>query len=117
MSRNQPPLGSMLAPAIIAAEMTGAFGLLWPPWRRRAARQATVLISVLPLALVANQLLVGRGVCGCWFSLRMAQGDLHFVLNGFLIALSLFVWYAFRRPPEGLANTRSQPPVKAADKE
>lgn len=92
------PLGAWLAPLVIAAELSAALGLLWSPWRATAALQAAVLVSVFSVALAVNFLLGARGICGCWFSLTMAQGNLHFVLNGILIALSLFVWRTCRSP-------------------
>lgn len=92
------PLGTWLAPIVIAAELSAALGLLWSPWRRRAALQSAVLMTVFTAALAVNYLLGARGVCGCWFSLTMAQGNLHFLLNGILIALSLLVWHASEAP-------------------
>jgi len=86
------PVGAFLAPIIIAAELTVAIGLMMPAWRRAASLQGALLLSLFTLALLVNRLLGARGVCGCWFSIEMAQGDVHFLLNGLLILLSLFLW-------------------------
>ena len=87
------PLGKFLAPIVIAAELTIAAGLLNAAWRRLAALMAAALLVVFTAALLVNQLLGSSGACGCWFSINMAQGSLHLVLNVLMIAMSLFVWH------------------------
>jgi hypothetical protein len=91
------PMGRILAPLIIAIESAIAFGLLKDGWRRIAALLAACLLVLLTGALTANSLFGSKGVCGCWFSINMAQGNMHFVLNAAMIAMSLFVWHASKR--------------------
>ncbi len=88
------PIGEGLAPLVIAAELLVALGLTISRWRRRAALQAAMLMSVFTVALLFNHLLGERGVCGCWFSINMAKGETHLVLNILLILMCLFVWHA-----------------------
>ena len=92
------PLGKQLAPLIISAELAIAIGLLHNSWRRIAARQSAILMSIFTVALVANQIFGQKGLCGCWFSVNMAQGDIHLVLNIILVALSLSLWYSSPAP-------------------
>lgn len=88
------PMGSFLAPIIIAAELSIAVGLLASAWRRIAALQATVLMALLTLGLVSDRLLGNRDICGCWFSVNLAQGDAHFLLNAIMLILSFLLWKA-----------------------
>lgn len=88
------PMGFVLAPVIIAAEATIAIGLVKHSWRRLAALCAAALMSLFTTALIANRALGGRGTCGCWFSINMAEGNLHLLLNALIIGLSLLVWRA-----------------------
>lgn len=88
------PIGSTLAPLLIAAELAVAVGLLKSSWRRTASLQACGLMALFTLALVVNRILGGRGVCGCWFSINMAEGNSHLALNFMIIVLSIFVWHA-----------------------
>ncbi len=92
------PMGSTLAPLVIAAELTVAAGLAWRPWRGTAALQAALMTLVFTVATVANRMTGATEICGCWFSLNMARGELHLVFNVALIILSLLVWLAHRRP-------------------
>lgn len=86
------PLGSVLAPVIIAAELAVAVGLIVRHWRRTAALQAAGLMTLLTIALAVNQTRGAEGICGCWFSINTAPGNLHLALNFILIALCLLVW-------------------------
>lgn len=96
------PIGSTLAPLLIAAELAIAVGLLRSSWRRTASLQACGLMTVFTLALVMNRILGGREICGCWFSINMAEGNNHLALNLLIILLSLFVWHAAAgRMPSG----------------
>lgn len=86
------PMGEYLAPVIIAAELMTAIALLRPAWRRDAALQAAVLMTMFTIGLIGNALSGKDAICGCWFSISMAQGNVHFVLNGLVIAMSLLIW-------------------------
>jgi len=86
------PMGSILAPVVIAAEAAVAVGLARRQWRRNASLAAACLMAVFTIGLVGNRLSGEDAICGCWFSISMAQGDSHFVLNATIIAMSLFVW-------------------------
>lgn len=90
------PVGSTLAPLIIAAELAVAVGLAVRRWRRTAALQAACLMALLTIALAVNRVQGIEDICGCWFSINTAQGDFHFVLNGILVALCLSVWFSER---------------------
>lgn len=99
------PMGSVLAPVIIAAELAIAIGLLRKSWRATASLQGAILMTVFTVGLAANRLSGQDALCGCWFSISMAQGDAHFLLNGILIAMSLLVWRATNRlAPRALAE-------------
>ncbi len=86
------PIGFALAPFIIAVELSIAVGLGVRRWRRTAALQAAGLMTLFTVALAVNRLRGAEKICGCWFSINTAQGGLHFVFNGILIALCLIVW-------------------------
>lgn len=100
------PLGSTLAPLVIAAEMAIAVGLMVRRWRRIASLQAALLLGLFTVALAVNYQMGGREVCGCWFSLSMLPGSLHFAFNCILIALSLLVWQASKPNPPGASGAR-----------
>lgn len=91
------PLGHYLAPLVIASELSISIGLVKGTWRRLAALQAAVLMTLFTVGLAGNRLLGGESICGCWFSVTMAQGDRHFILNAIIIAMSLLLWRAERR--------------------
>jgi uncharacterized membrane protein YphA (DoxX/SURF4 family) len=86
------PMGWLLAPVVIAAEAVVAIGLLRREWRRSAALAGAILMAVFTVGLLGNRLSGEDAICGCWFSISMAQGDSHFVLNASIIGMSLFVW-------------------------
>ena len=86
------PLGHVLAPLLIAAEVAIAVGLLFPASRRTAALQGAFLVLLFSVALVSNKLLGARELCGCWFSVNLAPGNLHLALNLILFVLFLVVW-------------------------
>lgn len=99
------PFGAELAPLVIAAELAIAAGLAVPPWRGIAALQSALLLFLFTVAMAVNQILGGREICGCWFSLSMLPGGLHLFFNGALIALSLAAWHS-SRGMAGLAEGR-----------
>lgn len=86
------PIGSTIAPAIIAAELTTALGLAAVRWRRHASLLAAFMLAAFSAALLAGEARGRSGACGCWFSIDLAPGRLHLVLNGLLIVLSLLIW-------------------------
>lgn len=81
------PMGSILAPLIIAAELTVATGLLRAGWRQTSAMAGAVLMAVFTVGLIGNRMSGADAICGCWFSISMAQGDAHFLLNGLVILM------------------------------
>ena len=85
-------LGQYLAPVIIAAEFSVAVGLLFRSSVRFSAGVAACLLLVFSVALVANRTMGGDDrLCGCWFSISLAQGSSHLVLNALLFAMSLLL--------------------------
>ncbi|MCG8462862.1 MAG: hypothetical protein MI919_41785, partial [Holophagales bacterium] len=52
-------------------------------------------------ALAANLLYGERGICGCWFTITLADStESHLLLNGMIIAMSLIVWWDSRQSEE-----------------
>lgn len=98
------PIGSLLGPLIIGAELMIPIGLLIAPWRRTAALQASLLMVVFTVALIANERLGGRGICGCWFSINMAAGNAHLGLNVLVFLLSFLLWRSLSSPANVLVS-------------
>jgi hypothetical protein len=89
-------LGRLLASVVVAAELAIAVGLAVPAFRTLAASLEIGFIVVVSLAAVLQQVMGGANACGCWFSINMARGPLHWVLNLILLILGLFVLRAWR---------------------
>lgn len=102
------PIGSHLAPGVIAAELMVAAGFMLPTWRRSAALLATILMSIFTVAIIANEIMGGRGVCGCWFSINMGDSRAHIALNVILTGLSFSLWRTFSTEESGGATRVSQ---------
>lgn len=84
----------ILGPAVIAAELLAAVGLLVPRWRREGALSAAALLALFTAATSTNHLLGGRGICGCWFTVTLAQGTTaHVVQNFMFLVLALLVFW------------------------
>lgn len=103
------PVGLYLAPLIIAAELAIAIGFLRSCWRQTAALQSAALMTVFTIALAGNRVLGSRGICGCWFSINMAEGNAHFLLNGIIIGLSLLLWYTWRTATRRSTELEQEP--------
>lgn len=99
------PMGAWLAPLVIAAELTVAVGLLRRSWRQSSAMAGAVMMAIFTVGLIGNRMSGEDAICGCWFSISMAQGDAHFFLNGIVILMCVAT--AFREagaPPLGAAR-------------
>ena len=87
----------LIASPIISVELGIGIGLLVSPWRRQAALVAAVMLALFTLAIGLNYLLGGRGICGCWFTVTLAEGTAsHLLLNAMLMALALLLWHQNR---------------------
>lgn len=80
-----------VASLVIASEAAVALGLMTIQWRRQAAWYAFGLLLVFTLGLLGNRLAGDGAVCGCWFSVSMAQGDQHFLFNAVAAAMAAIV--------------------------
>lgn len=90
----------ILAPLVIAAEIAVGLGLLIPAWRSTAALVGAVTLGVFTLALVVDQFYAPGNVCGCWFTITLAEStSSHVGLNAVLLALSLTTWWTERETP------------------
>lgn len=92
-------LAAGLAPVIILLEILVGLGLLLSAWRSRAALVGAVTLAAFTVALVVNLIVAPGSVCGCWFSLTLAQSDGgHIALNLLLVGLALTLWIQGRSP-------------------
>ena len=86
---------SFLALPLIVLELFISFSLLYRPWRRGAALLGLAAMILFTAALLTNFMYGERGICGCWFTLTLAQGNsVHIAQNiifGCLFASVLFV--------------------------
>lgn len=98
----------IVAPAIILAELAIGAGLLVRSWRRSAALLGAGLLALFTFALLVNAQAGDRGICGCWFSLTLAEGTgTHTLFNLLFIALAGFAWLDAR--PAGRATLSEVP--------
>jgi uncharacterized membrane protein YphA (DoxX/SURF4 family) len=82
-----------LGPVVILAELAIGLGLLWSSWRRRAALAGALLLAAFTFALAIQFFVAPGSVCGCWFSVTLAQSDgAHIALNLILLGLALTCW-------------------------
>ena len=77
---------TILAPAVITAEIVVGIGLLVRLWRRQAAFAAAFLFLIFTAAVALNYVLGGRGICGCWFTITLAQSTEHHIAQNLLMA-------------------------------
>ena len=83
-----------LAVPVIAMEIFIGVGLLLKPWRRPAALAAAVMLVIFTVALWLNHTYGDRGVCGCWFTLTLAEGtNSHIAQNLLMAFLALSIWW------------------------
>jgi hypothetical protein len=84
-----------LALPLIVIELFIAVCLLYKPWRRSAALAGLAAMILFTAALLTNFIYGARGICGCWFTLTLAQGNsVHIAQNiifGCLFASVMFV--------------------------
>jgi len=59
------PMGNILAPVVVAAELAVALGLIWKPWRATAALQGGIMMGVFTVGLINNRLSGEEALCGC----------------------------------------------------
>ena len=104
---------SILGPAVIAAELLVGVGLLVPSWRRDAAIGAALLLALFTAATATNHLLGGRGICGCWFTVTLAEGTAaHVIQNLMFLVLAVLVFWdertstVYRLPESSGASIR-----------
>lgn len=91
----------ILAPVVIAVEVAVGLGLLVRPWRATAALAGALMLGLFTAALIANQFYAPGNVCGCWFTVTLAESTgSHIGLNAVLIALSLTTWWTEREGKE-----------------
>ena len=83
-----------LAIPVIVTEAMISLGLTMKQWRSVSSFTAACTLGVFSVALLVNHIYGKRGVCGCWFTITLAQGTgLHILQNLLLIALSISIWW------------------------
>ena len=83
-----------LAPSLILVELMIGVGLLVRPWRRSAALTAVFTLAAFTAAISFNYLYGGRGICGCWFTITLANStNLHLLQNALFLCLALSIWF------------------------
>lgn len=84
---------------LIAVELAVGIGLMFRPWRRESGVAGGILFLLFAGVLAANYMLGGRGMCGCWFTITLAQGtEAHIAQNLMLAILSFsLTWRPERR--------------------
>lgn len=91
-------LAPFLAAPVIAIELLIGIGLLLKRWRADAALLATAMLLLFTVALCLNYLYGSRGICGCWFTITLAEStELHLAQNLMLAALSFLIWWDARK--------------------
>ncbi len=82
-----------LAPAVILTELWIGIGLLLRPWRPRAAVTGAAVLGLFTVVLAVNQAVAPGSVCGCWFTVTLAQSTgSHITQNLVLLGLALALW-------------------------
>lgn len=83
-----------LAPAVVLVELMIGVGLLARPWRRSAALTAVLTLAAFTAAVSFNYVYGSRGICGCWFTITLAEStELHLLQNALFLCLALSVWW------------------------
>lgn len=83
-----------LAPSVVLVELMIGVGLLVRPWRRSAALTAVFTLALFTTAISFNYLYGGRGICGCWFTITLANStNLHLLQNALFLGLALSIWF------------------------
>ncbi len=91
-----------LAPMVIGLEIAIGLGLLFPTHRFQAALAGALTLGVFAVALTVNLVVAPGSVCGCWFSITLAQSDeAHIALNLILAVLASTLWWEGRAQPQG----------------
>ena len=94
----RPGMAPYFATPVILLELFIGGALLTRSWRRPAALSAAGLLVIFTVALVINHLFGDNSVCGCWFTITLAQSsEAHIAQNLILAGLALLVW---RETPE-----------------
>jgi uncharacterized membrane protein YphA (DoxX/SURF4 family) len=83
----------LIAPVVVLVELFLGTCLLMPKTRRHAALGAGALFTVFSAILAGNHLAGGKGICGCWFTITLAEGTAtHIALNVLLALLCVFIY-------------------------
>ncbi len=91
-----------LAPVVICLEVVIGLGLLLPARRFQAALAGALTLAAFTAALAVNLIVAPGSVCGCWFSITLAQSDeAHIALNLILAVLALTLWWEGRNQTQG----------------
>ena len=89
---------------VIVVEIMIGLGLLFKSRRRAAALGAVATLALFSTALGLNHLYGERGICGCWFTITLAQGTaMHLTQNLILAAMAAVTWWDARTPREDAA--------------
>lgn len=82
-----------IAPVVVLVELFLGICLLVPASRSLAGLVSAGLFILFSIILSTNHVLGGKGICGCWFTITLAQGTYsHIALNLLLALLAVFVW-------------------------
>ena len=95
---------------VIAVELLVGVGLVLKGTRAAAALTAAVTLAAFTVAVAVNHQFGNRGICGCWFTITLAQGTgMHLMQNLLFLGLALTAWNDSRvsrtAPPSGLQTT------------
>ena len=83
-----------LAMPVIITEAVISSGLMFKQSRRTSAFIGSCILVLFSVALFVNYLYGKRGICGCWFTITLAQGTgMHLLQNLFLIGLLVSIWW------------------------
>jgi uncharacterized membrane protein YphA (DoxX/SURF4 family) len=93
-----PGVAPYFALPVITVELAIAIGLLMPTLRKTVAIIGALMMLIFTTALFTNFLYGSKGVCGCWFSFTLAQGNTSHIVSN-LMLLGLFLTLAFGYTP------------------
>ncbi len=106
----------LIAAPVICLEIVIGIGLLANAWRSTAALLAAGTLASFTGAIGLNHVFGGRGICGCWFTVTLAEGTTaHLLLNGMLMALAVMLWLDTRK--EYASPTRHEHRVETVELE
>ena len=86
---------------VIGVELLIGVGLLLRAWRRPAAYVAAGLLGIFTVAVALNGIYGDRGICGCWFTITLAQStSIHLIQNLLMAGLALVIAWEPGPPSE-----------------